>query len=839
MKGIEVFKFGGTSVGSADALRLALGHVRAHKGPLAIVVSAMSGVTDGLIAGVEAAKRGDVEQADRQAAQLEQRYVQITEAVLTTRARTTEMRVQIIEASSEYRAICKGVSVLKELTPRTLDAAVARGERLLARLFAHALAERGARAQYVDAVDIIFTEPKHGSLWPNAAKTKAAANKLISPLLAKGTRVIMPGFIARGEHGEVVTLGRGGTDFSAALLGAALAAKQVTLYKEVDGLMTADPKRVPEARVVPELHYREAAELAYYGAKVLHPRTMIPLADLEIPLYVKNTFNAAFSGTRIAEDVEPGSYPVKALSAFRDQALVSIEGKGMMGVPGIAARTFAALSKGGHSVAMISQASSEASICFVVPERESAECKHALKSEFAVELAAGLIDAVRVEQKLALVAVVGLGMRGTPGIAARTFSTLAQKKINIAAIAQGSSELNITVAIKESDVDRALLALHREFQLDKLRPLADSTGHEVSMTIHGFGQIGRALSRQIAAQTSYFRHDLGLAIKTVALTDRSGVLVDEAGFSAQALADLEQKKAAGAKLQKKKENVRAALAHRVFSLPQRKGVFVDLTADETAPLLKEALEQGLHVVVANKKPLAVPQRQFDELMHTAKERGLMLRYEATVGAGLPVLDTLSKLKEAGDKVETVLGALSGTLGYLMTQLEQGTPFSDAVRTAHSLGYTEPDPREDLSGMDVGRKALILARTLGYRLDLTDIAVTALFPPELSRDDPKAFIDGLRALDDPFKQRTAAAKKNGDVLRYVARISPKGVKVGIEAVSADSPLGRLKGTDNQIVLQTHRYKTNPLVVTGPGAGAEVTAAGVLNDIIAIAQSGGRS
>jgi aspartokinase/homoserine dehydrogenase 1 len=654
----------------------------------------------------------------------------------------------------------------------------------------------------------------------------------------------MPGFIARGEHGEVVTLGRGGTDFSATLLAQALSAEQVTLFKEVDGLMTADPRRVPEARVLPELHYREAAELAYYGAKVLHPRTMIPLVDAGIPLYVKNTFNQAFSGTRIADDVEPGSYPVKALSAIEGQALVSIEGKGMMGVPGIAGRTFTALSHRGHSVSMICQASSEASICFVVPDQESAACKRALQQEFKVELQAKLIDTVRVESKLALIAVVGLGMRGTPGIAARSFSTLAQNKINVAAIAQGSSELNITVAIREKDVKQALLALHREFQLDKLRPLADATGHQLSVTVHGFGQIGRALVRQITAQTNYFRHDLGLAIKTIALTDRSGIVTSEAGFSASELSDFLHKKAKGekltsaspAKVKDKASKVVDALRAKVFSLPQRKSVFVDLTADETAPLLKEALEQGLHVVVANKKPLAVPQAQFDSLMATARERNLSLRYEATVGAGLPVLDTLSKLKEAGDKVETVLGCLSGTLGFLMTQLEQGEAFSEAVRKAHALGYTEPDPREDLSGMDVGRKALILARTLGYRLDLSDIAVTALFPAELSKPEAKAFIDGLKALDAPFKKRTDDAKARGEVLRYIARISPRGVKVAIEAVKVDSPMGRLKGTDNQIVLQTKRYKTNPLVVTGPGAGAEVTAAGVLNDIIAIAQSG---
>ncbi len=840
---VDVFKFGGTSVGSPEALRLAIAHVRGHLrrnkgGRLAVVVSAMSGVTDLLLAGVNAAAAGDGARAEACASDFIARHETTARQLLTTRARLDDVCATIATLGAEYRAICQSVLVLREASPRTLDAAVARGERVLARLFAHALEEKGTRAAYVDAQELILVERRHGSLWPAMDRCKRAATQHIRPLLDARKVAIVPGYIGRGPGGEVVTLGRGGTDFSAALVAALLGARAVTLYKEVDGLMTADPRRVPEARVVPEMHYREAAELAYYGAKVLHPRTMIPLVGARIPLYVKNTFNAAFGGTRIAGDVAPGHYPVKALSAIHDQALVSIEGKGMMGVPGIAGRTFSALSRAGHSVTMISQASSEASICFVVPESESGDCRRVLEDEFQLELGAKLIDAVKIERHLALIAVVGLGMRGTPGIAARTFASLAAQKINIHAIAQGSSELNITVTIAAKDTGAALKALHREFQLDKLRPLADASGHEAELTLFGYGQIGRALASQLGAQATYFRHDLGLDLKVIALADRSGLRVEPAGFSAETLAALAAEKKQGGRLKKAagkkaRASVETDLRQQLWPLPVRRGIFVDMTAEDSAAILSEALTHGFHVVVANKKPLAVPQAEFDALFAQARARGLHIRYEATVGAGLPVLDTLDKLKSAGDPVEVVLGCLSGTLGYLMTQIEQGVRFSEAVRAAHALGYTEPDPREDLSGMDVGRKALILARTLGRRLDLGDVLVEPLFAKELSNPDPARFIAGLSALDDAWIERNRVARAHGAVLRYVARIDKAGVRVGIEQVKDSSAMGRLSGTDNQIVLHTKRYKTNPLVVTGPGAGAEVTAAGVLNDIVAIA------
>ncbi|HYM60067.1 MAG TPA: ACT domain-containing protein, partial [Thermoanaerobaculia bacterium] len=545
-------------------------------------------------------------------------------------------------------------------------------------------------------------------------------------------------------------------------------------------------------------------------------------ASHRIPLYIRNTFNASSPGTRIAGDVKPGQYPVKALTAIRRQALLSIEGSGMMGVPGVAGRAFMALSQAGHSVAMISQASSESSICFVVPESEARHAVAALEEAFRVERRLKLIDRIHAEKKIALIAVVGLGMRGRPGIAARTFTALSRARVNVVAIAQGSSELNITVAIAEDHAKAALIALHNEYQLDKLRPLSDSGRRESKLTLLGFGQIGRALTAQIVAQEKHLRRELGIDLRCVALADRSGIKIEEKGFSPAALKRLAKRKATGLRLFDQGSHltlpqVAAKMREELWILPSYRPILVDLTSEETAGLIEEALNEGFNIVLANKKPLAVRQEQYDRMMNAAKERGLALRYEATAGAGLPVLDTLAKLQESGDRIDTILGCFSGTLGFLMTELEKGTPFSAVVREAWERGYTEPDPRDDLSGTDVARKALILARTLGHRVEMDDIAIKSLFPLELGDADPLKFTANLEALDASWRDRVARARRDKKVLRYAARIVRGNISVGVEAVPESSPMGSLHGTANQVAIYTKRYKTNPLVVTGPGAG----------------------
>ena len=838
----HVYKFGGTSVGTPQALRAAVDICAHGPRPLAVVVSAAGGITDLLLDATTSALEGRMQDAHKAVAAFKSRHAALIEGVVAAR-RTAPLLARVSASATELTTLLQGVLLLGELTPRTRDRVVSHGERTMAALFAALLGQARVNVASVDPLEVLHTTAQPAGLWPDLDACKRAANKVVTPLLKAGKVVIMPGFIARGPQGALVTLGRGGTDLSAATLGNALGAAAVTLWKDVPGLMTADPRHVPQARVIPALHYREAAELAYYGAKVLHPRTMVPLKDAGIPLYVRPTLEPSHAGTRIAGDVAPSAYPVRALTAFTDQALLSVEGNGMMGVPGMAARTFSALSQHGISVAMISQASSESSICLVVPQTEVDDAEAALRQALGAELAAGLVEQIGVEKDVAILAVVGMGMRGTPGTAARTLGALAAQRVNVLAMAQGSSELNITLAIHNKDVRNALGALHSEYRLDLTRALADPRGREASIIIHGLGQIGRTLVGQLDAQKRLFEDELGLNLRFVAVTDRSGARVRADGFAMPELLRMAAQKAKGQPLVKRRgsaaDAAAKALRSEVFPHPLHTPIFVDLTADETFPLLMEGLKRGCHIVLANKKPLAVPQRDYNAMMALARDTGLSVRYEATVGAGLPVLDTLAKLRESGDSVQGIVGCFSGTLGFLMTQLEAGVPFSKAVADAAVRGFTEPDPREDLSGMDVARKALILARTLGHKLDMADIALEPLFPAELSKDDPKAFVRGLGALDAAYAKRVDQARHNGQVLRYVARVAAGGaIRVGLETVALSEPPARLQGTDNMVVLYTRRYQTNPLVVTGPGAGADVTAQGVLNDLIAIASGADR-
>jgi aspartokinase/homoserine dehydrogenase 1 len=744
-----------------------------------------------------------------------------------------DLNHMIDQSSDELKAILQSIKILGESSKPVLDRIASRGERVLARIFQSALQESGCPSQVIDGTEVIALEKSFGTLFPDLQRSREQIQNKCFPLLEKEITVVIPGYIGTGPQGELVTLGRGGSDLSAAVIAHGLRAQSVTLFKEVDGLMTADPKCVKEARVVPELHYREASELAFFGAKILHPRTIIPL----IPLVIKPTLAAHSPGTRIAGDVPPGAFPVKALTAMRGQSLISIEGGGMMGVPGVAARTFQALAEARVSVSLISQGSSEASICLAVAETEVSRAVDALKESFHLEIKHSLIDTIRVTQDLSILAIVGLGMSGTPGIASRTFGALGRTHINIIAIAQGSSELNISLVIQSEDVEVALQALHREFRLEKLKVLAPQKHGDVSLALMGFGQIGRTLVRQVMSQELYLKKKMGLAFHWMGIADRSGFVINSNGIAHDVMTQLLETKEAGHSLRAK------ALESTLWDLPVRKAIFIDTTAHESLDTAKKALKAGWHVVFANKKPLAVKQQDFEDLFATARQKNLAIRYEATVGAGLPILDTLAKLQEVGDSIRYIEGCFSGTLGFLMTEISSGVPFSEAVNKAFSRGYTEPDPREDLSGVDVARKILILARTIGMRCDLGEIPVECLFDQSCDDKDPRSFIDKLAAFDGEWHAKIERAHRMGVELRYVGRIEvleggAQGhakISVGLREVPQESPLGRLRGTDNLVLIRTQRYDQNPLVVSGPGAGAEVTAAGVFNDILAIATS----
>jgi bifunctional aspartokinase / homoserine dehydrogenase 1 len=837
--GPEVYKFGGASLGDGAAFLHAVSIVRACKAPLLVVCSAPSGVTDLLLDVAEKARIGDEKRAGQSIRALREKYAGILRALaLPTRAgRELE---DLIEASmTELETVASGVAVLRELTARTSDLVVSRGERLGTRLFVAALAKSGVEAEYVDALEVVVTRGPFGGAAPDLEATDAAARKRLRPLLAAGVTPVVPGFLGlfrprADDPPALVTLGRGGTDLTATLLGRALSASRVSLWKDVSGLLTADPRVVPDARVIPQMNSREAAELAYYGAKVLHPRALIPLADRDIPLYLRPFAQPDQPGTEISARHTLDDYPVKALSAIAAQALVTVAGRGLIGVPGVAARTFATLSEHGMSVSLITQSSSEQSICFTVPEKEAAAAREHLERAFAPEIARREVDSVQVQLGMATVAVVGLGMAGTPGIAARVFTALAGADINLVAIAQGSSELNISFVVEASDAAAAQAAIHQAFQLAKIGGGRASHPAGLDVVILGFGEIGRTLAGMLARRKPG-RKDA--PVRVVGLVDRAGFVFDPRGLASRRVEALAQWKQQGRDLAAAPGGQPASAAEAVAFFARHalaRPVLVDVTAAETGPVLAAGLKAGMDLVLANKRPLSGPKTERDALLALAQAQGRRVRFEATVGAGLPVLDTYRKLVDSGDKVLKIEGCVSGTLGFLFTELGRGRKFSEAVRSAMEKRFTEPDPREDLSGADVARKALILGRLLGYTGEPGDVAIESLVPAAARTMSKESFVAALESWDGEWKKRVETAKAKHEVLRYVATVTRSRIRVGLQSADGTSPFAALKGTDNQIAFTTSRYRS-PLVIRGAGAGPAVTAGGVLNDILELAAS----
>lgn len=830
---IDVFKFGGASLADAAAVRGAIDLILEPRASRVVtVVSALAGVTDTLLAVAEAARTGQSAVVDELVTRLHKRHQQIATGIIgNARVRAPLLR-ELDHAFGELRTLAHGVASLRELTPRTKDFLVVRGEQLSAKLVVAGLLARGAKAQYVEAATLILTDGVFGGAFPDLTATDREVRTQLRPLLTKRVFTVIPGFVGGTADGALVTLGRGGSDLTATVLGRSLRAERITLWKDVPGLMTTDPRVVSSARIVPQLNVREAAELAYYGAKVLHPRALIPLARVRVPVFVRPFADPTAAGTEISVRHTLKRYPVKALSVVRDQALVTVTGNGMLGVPGIAARTFAALQQAGISVTLISQASSEHSICLCVPAERGAEARTALEGAFALELSRRELEGMAVQRGMATLAVVGLGMAGSPGIASRMFTSLSEAGVNIVAIAQGSSELNISVVIAEADADAAARAVHDEFQLDKIGGGGLREDDRLDVVLLGVGQIGRELLRMLP------RVRRRVKPRIVGLIDRSGFVFEADGLSVRQMAAYARAKEAGQSLagmtggqQSSAADAVAFIGTHALSRP----VLVDVTAHETLPAIRQAIMAKMDIVMANKRPLSAPRGDVAALRQLAATHGSRLLHETTVGAGLPVMDSYAKLVETGDTVLRIEGCTSGTLGFLLTEIGKGRPFSASLRDAMSRGFTEPDPRDDLSGMDVARKALILARMMGFVGDLSDVTVESLVPVAFRRLPLAAFLASLEQQDAGWGARFAAATKQQRVLRYVLRATARTVVVGLQAVPLTHPLAGLRGTDNQIVFTTTRYREHPLVITGPGAGPEVTAAGVLNDILQLTPS----
>lgn len=824
---LEVWKFGGASLADADAIKRAAARIAAHKGPLVIVASALGGITDLLLDAAVNAAAGRLDAAEQSAEAFRGRHRTAARAVLKGSSALRPLLAEIDRSSTEFHELCRAVAVLRHLEARTRDAMVCRGEQLSAALLAAAITAAGRRAAFVDASQIVRTDPVHGGATPLIPDTAALSRRVLRPLVARRTVPVVPGFIGRAPDGSVATLGRGGSDLTATLLGRVLSAGRVVLWKDVSGILTADPRLVPDARLIPELHHQEAAEVAHYGAKVLHPRALIPIAGTRIALHVRSFIHPDVPGTEVtARHVLPG-FPVKALALLPAQAVVTVAGKGMVGVHGIAARTFNAVDAERLSVSTIFQGSSESSIGFTVPESEADRAVASVSRVFKQEIETGLIDGVTARKGMAVIAVVGEGMAGTPGIAARVFSALEAGGLNIVAIAQGSSERNISFVVVGADAPEAARRVHTAFQLSKIGGGRARPPRRTDVVLLGFGRVGRALADQIAAL------DNDRQVRIVGLLDRSGYVFDARGLSRRRLLHLAREKDAGgllADLGGTRANADAALrlmADHAVSRP----VVVDVTSEETSDLLLSAARSGFHLVLANKKPLAASWDAYSRLFETANGSGRHVRFEATVGAGLPIIDTFNKLDETGDRVRRIDGCVSGTLMFVLSEVSAGRPFSAAVREAVARGYAEPDPREDLSGMDAARKALILARMMGYRGPF--VMPDDLVPASMKALPLDEFMNRLHEVDESWRQRTEEEAARGRVWRYVVTATPKAVSARLVAVPSSSPMGSAAGTRNIISFSSDRYRDEPLVVSGPGAGPSVTAAGILNDICALA------
>ena len=829
---IEIHKFGGASLANGAAIAQAVAIIRARRpAPMVVVVSAMAGVTDALLDLAAAAIQRGPDSARATVEALCAQHLGAVRALLGPGPRTDELVQTIEHAFAEVEPLAAGLRILRELTPRTTDYLVARGEQLSARIVAAALDCAGCPATYVDAAAVIQTDGTFGNASPDLARTERSARHVLQPLLARGVVPVVPGFLGAAPDGQVATLGRGGSDLTATLLARVLGAREVSLWKDVPGVLTADPRTVPDARVIPQLHVREAAELAFYGAKVLHPRALGPVLRRSVAVRIRPFTEPASLGTEISRRRTLSAYPVKAVSAIPKQALLTVTGSGMLGVPGIAARAFAAVHHEGISISLISQASSEQSICFSVPEEHAERARKGLAATFRREIARQEIDRVEVRAGAATLVVVGLGMAGTPGIAARIFSALAEAKINVIAIAQGSSELNLSLVVDGGDAARALRAVHAAFQLSKIGGGMGAHPERSDVVLLGFGQIGRTLAPLIAKVKQN-----ALRLQVVGLVDRSGFVFDPRGLPPRRLAALAAAKAKATPLAKVAGGQRASATEAVTFVASHalsNPILVDVTAADTTETLKTALAAGMHVVLANKRPITVSRKHYDELQAAAEAHGRQLLREATVGAGLPIIDTFAKLVESGDRVQRIEGCPSGTLGYLFGELGRGRRFSEALRGAIAKGYPEPDPREDLSGMDVARKALILGRLLGFPGELRDVAVESLVPKGAERLPLAEFLARLEQYDAPWTRRVALARQRGGVVRYRAIVTRRRIRVGLVVVDASSPMASLNGTDNQFIFTTMRYKKNPLVITGPGAGPDVTAGGILNDVLKLA------
>ncbi len=816
-RSVQVYKFGGTSLATTERISRAAELVRGEPegGPGIVVVSAMGGVTDHFLEAIEAALERSGGHADI-VSEVQQRHDDVVNEIAGAGEREG-LRDELSSLFGELGELLDGVFLVRECTHRTRDAVLSIGERASAPLMAAAFRAQGQDAAVVDARELIRTDATFGEANVLNEPTRNAIRARFEewPL---GRVAVVTGFIAATERGVTTTLGRSGSDYTATIIGAATEADRVTIWTDVDGVLSADPRLVPEASPLTQLTYQEAGELAYFGAKVLHPRTMRPLQQYGIPLRIRNTMNPEAPGTMISSEVTPALGHVKGISTIRDAAVVMLEGAGMLGVPGIAARMFGALAAESINVLMISQASSEQNICVVVNAFDAARSVQVLEAAFEREIERGDVHRVTEQSNCAVVSAVGDQMRQRTGLAGRMFSTLGRSGVNVLAIAQGASETNISAVVRDDEVRHSVRALHEAFAMARNR---------AHIFLVGRGVVGDALLQILKRQAPFLLERLNLNLCLVGLANTRKMLWDIEGVSYEE---------ATARLDSEGEPMDLhTILNRLANSRLDRLIVVDATASETvASHYPDLLEHNVAVITPNKRANAHSQAYYDRLQQIKREHQVPYLYETTVGAGLPVIATLRDLRDSGDRIERIEGVFSGTLAFLFNSMADGASFSQAVRTARKHGYTEPDPRDDLCGEDVARKLLVLTREMGYSIERSDIQVESLVPESLLDVPLKTFMDEMDTADAKWSERMKEAAADGRRLQYVGVIEEDKPSVRVKAVGPESPFSLLRGTANMIVFTTEHYRDNPLVIQGPGAGPRVTAAGVLSDIIRAAQ-----
>ena len=814
--GLHVLKFGGTSLGTSDRVREAAAIIAAQseKGPTIAVVSALGHVTDDLVAASELAKAGD----KRYAAKLEELRQLHLESVKDLAGPEDQSRVakSVDAILTRLEELLQGVSLVKECTPRTQDGVLSVGERLSALLVSAALRAGGTDAEACDTTSLIVTDANFGSASVEMGSTR---ERVVRHFDKADLLQIVTGFIAGTDAGETTTLGRGGSDYTATLLGAILDAEAVEIWTDVNGVMSADPRMVQEAFSLESLTYDELMELSHWGAKVMHPAAVQPAREKNLRVLIRNALNREFAGTEVREDAPATpEFPVRGIASINNVSLLRLEGTGLQGAPGTAERLFGALARERISVILITQASSERSICFAVEPGKLGQAVEVIQDAFALERQADLVDDLVVEEHCSILAAVGGAMRDAPGIAGRIFDVLGHHRVNVRAIAQGSSELNISFVVTQDDEERALRAIHRAL----FRP----PGRSLRLYVTGVGRVGAALLDQVDAQIERLR-EIGVEVVLAGLGRSRGAALDPAGLD---LSDW--RSASEAEL-----TTGAALVESAALSDHPCRVFVDATASpEVVEDYEFLLRAGVAVVSANKIAFSGAMDRFETLQRLGA-RGMGLFFETTVGAGLPILKTIEDLVATGDEIERVEGVLSGTLGFISHRLMAGTPFSEALREADELGFTEPDPREDLGGRDVARKLVILGRMAGFSFELDDVEITPLLPGEGWADmKVDEFWTRLPEVDAHFAELREQAMAAGHALRYLASVDNDQASVRMTEVPPGHPCASLSGSENLVTIISTRYADTPLVVRGPGAGPDVTAAGVFADILrALAES----